>query len=260
MAILCTRKWNQNQVAQEENWVIWISCGQKAMSQSNQLEAMRESRPAGLGTTVAALLSPESASCFSLLSWSKDVWTLHLYTFLAPIGEWAIFCWPHHWNKSSKWPFSHYSACYSEELEAQLLFYSPSFRDAGHSPPPFPLQSLLIPGFLSYANHVSLFQTMSLLWSGSFHILGTQLRAYFLESPQSNMVVRTKQINLCSFGLLSITSQITLFVPSDSCLGTINFRYGICLLKFYFPHVENRDTITMLIELLWELRWYIQSS
>lgn len=50
----------------------------------------------------------------------------------------------------------------------------------------------------------------------------------FLESPESSMRVRnigfgSKEGNLGSFGLLSITSQITLFVPSDSCLDTTDF-------------------------------------
>lgn len=63
----------------------------------------------------------------------------------------------------------------------------------------------------------------------SLYILGTQLRACLLESPESsrrviNIGFGSKETNLGSLSLLSITSHITLLVSSDSSLDTTNFR------------------------------------
>lgn len=88
---------------------------------------------------------------------------------------------------------------------------------------------------------------MNLLWSRSLHGLGTQLRACFLENPEASSVVRSigfgsKEIDLGSFGLLLITSQINLIlvmlVPLTS--GAVFY-----LTEFYFPRVENGDKITL---------------
>lgn len=90
---------------------------------------------------------------------------------------------------------------------------------------------------------------MSLLWSGTLGILGTRLRSYFLESPESSMVLRnigfgSRERNLGSCGLLSVTSCL-IFV-----LIPLTLIFGLCLPEFYFPHVENGDKMTLLIEYL----------
>lgn len=128
----------------------WISCSQKAMSQSDQLEPMGESRLGGLGTTVVALLSWVSFLIFPFATVQRCVDPSSVY--FSSLHRLAVLpCWAHHWNGSPNCFFSHHSPCFSAEIEAQSLFSSPPFRATVHSPPPFPhtsspyLGSFLIP-------------------------------------------------------------------------------------------------------------------
>lgn len=103
---------------------------------------------------------------------------------------------------------------------------------------------------------------MSLLWSGSLHVLGTPLRAYFLQCSEDISAVRnigfgSKEINIGSFGLLLITFQVTLILV---ILIPLTLGAAFYLTEFYFPHVGNRDKITLFTELLQGLKRYIQNS
>lgn len=60
----------------------------------------------------------------------------------------------------------------------------------------------------------------------SLYILGTQLRPCLSESPESSMALKNigfgvREMYLGSPSLLLITSQITLFISSESCFDTI---------------------------------------